>query len=372
MGRGPAWSASDIALLAQARADGLSAGRIHKKFGWPISSIKKMMKKVQLCVEAGEPYPTSSYSARAKTVVTDELVNKVKENVDENAHKSIREMHGEAGGPSMSSVYRAYKARKTPFKQVHGQHLTPEHMERRKIFCMHLLQRIRAGRRGRSFVKCRPLRLSQLVFEDEKFFRLVPNKASKHVWVDKHLSKKEALRAMPTTMRTTSSQKQRLQGLMVSAALTSRTITSPTFVPPGLKIDGNGYVDVLKNEIFPKLQGSDESLDSLVFVHDSAPSHSSKVCTAFLAGQPFETLKGWPANSPDLNPCDYFLWGAMQHHMRPIKEGPEAYTQLRAEVQRAYIKVMANPEALKRAVEENFEKRLRLCAAADGGHFEGA
>ena len=66
-------------------------------------------------------------------------------------------------------------------------------------------------------------------------------------------------------------------------------------------------------------QKSDEHF---VFQQDSAPSHRAKSTVEFLQRtvpnfiEPSVSL--WPPNSPDLNPVDYAIWGALQQSMYRI------------------------------------------------------
>jgi len=51
-----------------------------------------------------------------------------------------------------------------------------------------------------------------------------------------------------------------------------------------------------------------------VFQQDGAPSHRAKVTVEFLQRNVPDFIEPalWPANSPDLNPVDYAVWGALQ------------------------------------------------------------
>ena len=73
----------------------------------------------------------------------------------------------------------------------------------------------------------------------------------------------------------------------------------------------------------------------------------------------------WPARSPDLNPCDYFLWGYLKSKVyRPI---PKTIEELKANIVREcknIDKTFLNNTFL------NFKKRCNLVIDANGGHFE--
>ena len=73
----------------------------------------------------------------------------------------------------------------------------------------------------------------------------------------------------------------------------------------------------------------------------------------------------WPAHSPDLNPCDFFLWGHVKNQV--FANSPETVEDLKREIQRRLEEV--TPEMCQHTME-NFVKRVRGCAAQQGRHFE--
>ena len=55
--------------------------------------------------------------------------------------------------------------------------------------------------------------------------------------------------------------------------------------------------------------------DHFVFQQDGAPSHRAKSTVEFLQRTVLNFIEPsvWPPNSPDLNPVDCSVWGALQH-----------------------------------------------------------
>ena len=51
--------------------------------------------------------------------------------------------------------------------------------------------------------------------------------------------------------------------------------------------------------------------------HDGAPSHTAKNTINYLQRENISFIKPqtWPPNSPDLNPVDYAVWGALQQQV---------------------------------------------------------
>jgi len=50
-------------------------------------------------------------------------------------------------------------------------------------------------------------------------------------------------------------------------------------------------------------------------------------CTNFIAKDE------WPSNSPDLNPLDYHVWGAMLQAFHKLHSKPETITELKSALQ---------------------------------------
>jgi hypothetical protein len=68
------------------------------------------------------------------------------------------------------------------------------------------------------------------------------------------------------------------------------------------------------------------------FLHDTFDLYviSNQFPDRFTCGQ------NWPLNSPDLNPCDYFLWGFLKEEIFPKK--PQTVMDLRALIIQAWNK----------------------------------
>jgi inhibitor of nuclear factor kappa-B kinase subunit alpha len=81
----------------------------------------------------------------------------------------------------------------------------------------------------------------------------------------------------------------------------------------------------------------------------------------------FITKDEWPPNSPDLNPLDYHVWGAMLERYRIHKPKPRNKAELKAVLEVIWADLPQEP--IDKAILA-FRKRLRACVNADGGHFE--
>ena len=72
----------------------------------------------------------------------------------------------------------------------------------------------------------------------------------------------------------------------------------------------------------------------------------------------------WPAVSPDLTPCDFFLWGYLKAEV--YKHRPQTPKALKDAIRE---EVAAIPSEMTSIVMENFRERLRQCIANNGLHL---
>jgi len=81
----------------------------------------------------------------------------------------------------------------------------------------------------------------------------------------------------------------------------------------------------------------------------------------------FTDKNSWPPNSPDLNPLDYHVWGAMLEKFSELKPKPQKVTELK----KALLTI--RDDLLNETVGKSvlrFRKRLAECSKGKGGHFE--
>lgn len=144
--------------------------------------------------------------------------------------------------------------------------------------------------------------------------------------------------------------------------------TKLEFIERGVKINSAYYqANVLKKRAKPdgtKIFGRKQWW----FQQDWAPAHGSKAtltfCKKLFNGRYIDKTM-WPANSPDLNPLDYSVWGLLEQRLG--KRSYKCVDQLKTALKRAWESI--TDDELKRIVED-FSKRLRACIQAKGGNFE--
>lgn len=143
---------------------------------------------------------------------------------------------------------------------------------------------------------------------------------------------------------------------------------------PG-NLDAEMYVDFLRNT----LDGLSENADidenerqNISWQQDGAPAHRARICTREVTRQFGNQWIGigaeipWPANSPDLSPLDFFLWGMLKNKVYCGEPAPNA-EELRRRLQAALRDV--TPAMITNS-KRNFLRRCECCIRIQGGHFE--
>ncbi|XP_053385765.1 uncharacterized protein LOC128550550 [Mercenaria mercenaria] len=89
-------------------------------------------------------------------------------------------------------------------------------------------------------------------------------------------------------------------------------------------VDSQRNLSLLKNKFVPALRKRTENMQDVWFMQDGATAHTSNIVLDYLhetfgdkvTSRRYPEVKdcgqSWPAHSPDLNPCDYFLWGYLK------------------------------------------------------------
>ena len=99
-------------------------------------------------------------------------------------------------------------------------------------------------------------------------------------------------------------------------------------------VNSENYLEMLKQWFWPKHLRTAE-YKKYYFQQDGARPHTSNVVQAWL-GEKFEEKawlkEKWPTRSPDLNPCDFFLWGYLKQ--RVYSPLPKNVDELKANIER--------------------------------------
>ena len=104
---------------------------------------------------------------------------------------------------------------------------------------------------------------------------------------------------------------------------------------------------------------------SWILHHDNAPSHNAIVIREHLAKNETNTIQH-PPNSPDLAPCDFFLFGRLKKPLRGTR-----YSTGDEVMERSKMALMTIPQTDYKNFFEDWIKRWHKCVAVDGEYFEG-
>jgi hypothetical protein len=139
-------------------------------------------------------------------------------------------------------------------------------------------------------------------------------------------------------------------------------------------VNANRYLDMVQQWLMPQLQ---EDSDSFVFQQDGAPPHYGLAVREYLnedlpqrwigrTGPDDEALLRWPPRSPDLTPCDFFLWGYVKGlvYVPPV---PISIDELKIRIRQAVETVTV--DMLYRVWGE-LDYRLDICRVTRGAHIE--
>lgn len=211
----------------------------------------------------------------------------------------------------------------------------------------------------RDAVQNNPDLLNHILWTDEASFTKdgVVNFHNLHSWAEEN----------PHEIRPSSFQRR--FSVNVWAGILGANIIGPYILPP--RLTGPAYLNFLQNQLGDLLE--DVPLHTrarMWYQHDGAPAHYALPVRQELNLQFPQRNIGrgcfvaWPSRSPDLTPCDFFLWGNMKRIV--YETVVENRQQL---IERIMLAADQSLEHL-RNIPESMTKRLELCMRNEGGHFE--
>lgn len=146
-------------------------------------------------------------------------------------------------------------------------------------------------------------------------------------------------------------------------------------------VNGREYLNMLNNFALPNLAQSYNIYDIQQAAHhrlwwfqDGATPHRTipvrrrirQVFGARVAALGHD--QEWPARSPDLTPCDYFLWGYIKQKV--YKTPPATIADLRRRIVSAFDELRQHPEMIRNVIQE-MNTRAEKCIQLNGDHVEG-
>lgn len=322
---------------------------------WSRASISRLIKKI----DATGTTDRKPGSGRRRSIRTTTNIAKVAGMICSQehlpgSHKSPREIERETG-ISHSSVRRIIKddLSLNTYKRVAGQKLNEDCKTKRLQRCQQLLQRFPTERSTR-----------RIWFTDEKSFTVETPRNAQNNRVYSTARHKSDI----ASKRLICQRSHFSRSVMVSVGVSRMGKTRPIFVEPGAKIDSHYYCQHLLGEgLLPDIRAKCH-LHNWTLQQDGAPSHTARNTIRYLQQEEVSFIEPnmWPPNSPDLNPVDYAVWGALQQcvYLRrtftTIDELKQAIVQEWGKLSQSFI---------DRSISE-WRQRLQLVIREQGGHIE--
>ena len=154
--------------------------------------------------------------------------------------------------------------------------------------------------------------------------------------------------------------------MVLSVISSEGDVMPPFFFEEKQGVNQEVYQKALTKHVFPWMKRIAQGR-KFVFQQDGATCHTARP-TIDLIKKHCTNLtypNQWPPNSPDLNPCDYFLWGAVERMSN--ETGHSNRKSLIAAIKSVHRR-------LKRSQVQTacsrFRRRVEMVIAADGGFIE--
>lgn len=145
----------------------------------------------------------------------------------------------------------------------------------------------------------------------------------------------------------------------------SHGIVHKEFVPQGQTVNQHFYREVLERLRKRVLRVRPNIKANWVLHHDNAPCHTAISVMEFLASKNIPVAPQ-PPYSPDLSPCDFFLFPRLKNHLRGTHFGTLENIQSAVTDQ---LKII--PVAEFQQCYDDWKDRLQRCVASQGNYFEG-
>lgn len=273
--------------------------------------------------------------------------------VIDNKNVSLREV-GTNVGISHVTVRNILKKQTPPFKSFkYG--IQHEILERdkypRMVMCEILMNKCNEDRYF----------LSNIMFTDECSFSThgIHNRQTFRYWSTENL---HLTRKMRTQYR---------KSVNTWIGILGHRIIGPYFIEGSL--DGQKYLALLQNHLFPDLENLDINHNNIWFQQDGCPAHNSGIVRNFINNVFPNRWIGrngpipWAARSPDISPNDFFLWGYLKNQLYKNNFAYANVDDLKEAIREKCATI--SPQMLAN-VRRSFYDRLGYCLAANGALFE--
>lgn len=284
---------------------------------------------------------------RNSAIRTPENVAKVKRSVQQSPMRSARK-HALVLGIARESVRRIlhFDLKFHPYKMMVVQELLERDYENRKNCSEKILEKVSKN--------------SVLITSDEAHFHLngFVNKQNFRYWSEQN----------PCNLM---EQSLHCKRVTVWCAVGKFGVWGPYFFEENdncVSVNSSRYCEMLLGFLKPKLPSLGNN--DVWFQQDGATAHTAAKSLEILKEMfpsRLISIRGdisWPARSPDLAPCDFFLWGYLKEKVYQCK--PRTIEDLKERIKDEINNI---PPTMLNKVMESFETRLKECIANGGRHL---
>ena len=282
-----------------------------------------------------------------RTIRTPENVERVRQSVLRSPRRSARK-HAAAIGLSNTTVRRILHEdlHFHPYKLAVVQELTERDFVARQNACEMLIDNLPGD--------------AVVFFSDEAHFHIsgCVNKQNMRYWCG-------------VNPRELHQKPLNCERVTVWCAMSVMGIIGPYFFEENeraVTVNGARYRNMIEEFFLPSLE--EMNVRNVWFQQDGATAHTARDSMNLLR-QHFPdrliSLRGdlqWPARSPDLTPCDYFLWGYLKSLV--YVDRPRTIAHLKNNIRDAIANI---PIDMLQRVDTNFKNRLNQCMRNGGRHL---
>jgi len=188
------------------------------------------------------------------------------------------------------------------------------------------------------------------------YFFTVSSKEANKVWIEKGENR-------PQIVRTAKNSKKR----MFCIFYTVDGVIARIVVKKGHRVTGKLYADSILPEVFSNFieKRGRTTVRDVMLHHDNAAPHKSAVVTEYLRKERIKLLPH-PPYSPDLAPCDFFLFPRIKKEMKG-----KSFNNVENLARAVQAVAEAIPKADYEKSFQSWQNRLQRCIDVNGEYFEG-
>ena len=286
-----------------------------------------------------------------KSKVNETLMENIKKQVDNDPNISVREISSDLDvsiGTVHKVLHEELGLRKISARWV-PHVLTPEQKKNRVSCARQLLD---------MFEPNGPKRVSDVVTGDETWIHFygIPNKRSNMM----RLTKDEP---RPVVCKPGFQSRKRLFTIFFN----HEGPVAVDVLPEKATMTGRYYRENVLPQVVSALNDRRPvtGTSRIMILHDNASAHKTGAVTQYLSENRITTLP-YPAYSPDLAPCDFWLFPKLKELLAGNK-----YTRVQDLSKAVNSELRGIPKEEYRAAFDKWRRRLQLCIQRGGEYFEG-